>query len=136
MPKLPKKSPKFQVGQVVKIKIFSKALSPYGRAYNPQFSNEFYVVTEVKENMPIPMYKLKAMDDDEPIEGSFYSNELTAARGNVFKIERVIQERGEGANKEYLVKFLYFGDRWNQWIPQRDITFIGANRRRGAARRT
>ncbi|NER45862.1 MAG: DDE-type integrase/transposase/recombinase [Symploca sp. SIO1A3] len=130
-----RKRPSFRAGQVVKVKIQAKAMSHYARAYNPQFSDEYYVIADVNTEMPVPMYRLKAMDDDENIKGHFYANELTAARGDVFKIERVLDERGEGPDRELLIKWLFFGPRWNTWVRAADVRFTDRARNRGFARR-
>jgi transposase InsO family protein len=121
--KVKKKKLKFRVGEVVRIKLESKVLSPQSRAYKPQFKGEYFIIREINRRLPVPIYYLKAMNDDEEINGGFYSNELTRVRGDEFKIERVLDERGEGPNKELLVRWLYFGPRWDLWIPASSVQF-------------
>jgi hypothetical protein len=80
------------------------------------------------------------MENNEEIKGGFYSNELTAVRGDEFKVERVLDERGEGPNKELLVRWMHFGPDWDSWIPASSVRFYNNNngargRARGAAAR-
>lgn len=135
---VPRKRAKFKLGQVVRIKLESKALSPQSRAYGPQFKGELFVIRRVNRRLPIPLYYLKSMDTEEAVEGGFYSNELTAARGDVFKIERILDERGEGPNRQLLVRWMFFGPRWDLWIPAANVRHFDDDARRAgpaAARR-
>lgn len=128
--KIKRKKVKFKVGEVVRIKFESKVLSPQSRAYKPQFKAEYFVIRDINQRLPIPLYYLKAMNNNEEIKGGFYSNELTAVRGDEFKVERVLDERGEGPNKELLVRWLHFSPEWDSWIPASSVRFY----ERGAAR--
>jgi hypothetical protein len=65
------------------------------------------------------VYKLKDWDDD-PIEGAFYEEELTAAApppDGHFKVDKVIKTRGQARNKEAFVSWLYYPKKFNSWIP-------------------
>lgn len=129
-----RKRVKFKLGQVVRIKFESKALSRQSRAYNPQFKGEYFVIRRINRRLPIPLFYLKSMNDNEIIEGGFYSNELTAARSDVFKIARVLAVRGDGPNRQVLVRWLHFGPQWDLWIPETNIRLynrVGAQGRRG-----
>jgi hypothetical protein len=61
--KVKRKNPKFQIGQIVRIKLESKALAPQSRAYKPQFKDEYFIIDGINTRLPIPMYKLKAMNE-------------------------------------------------------------------------
>jgi transposase InsO family protein len=131
--KIPNKKIKFKVGEVVRIKLESKLLSPQSRAYKPQFKDEYFVIRDINRRLPIPLYYLKAMANNEEIKGGFYSNELTAVRGDEFKVERVLDERGEGPNKELLIRWLNFGPDWDSWVPASSVRFYQGNARGRAA---
>lgn len=133
--KIARKKLKFNVGEVVRIKLESKVLSPQSRAYKPQFKEEYFVIRDINRRLPIPLYYLKAMDSNEEIQGGFYSNELTAVRGDEFKIERVIEERGEGPNRELLVRWQHFGPQWDSWVPATSVRFYQNARGRNAVAR-
>ena len=113
--------PKFAVGDMVRIKTYALRPSPRTRAYRQQFAGELFRVVRVRTRMPVTMYDIKSMDTEEEIEGGFYANELQRVRGDAFKIERILARRGRGNNEEVLVRWKYFGPRWDAWIPARDI---------------
>jgi len=118
--KIPEKNPVFTVGQWVRIKIDSKKIDVSSRAYEKQFKPEYYEVVRINR-LKIPLYHLKVVDDDELVLGGFYRNELVACRGDVFYVERVLNERGVGRNRQIYVKWLNFSDRWNSWIPAANV---------------
>jgi len=128
--KIPNKQAVFSVRQWVRIKIDSKKIGVTSRAYEKQFKAEYYEVVRINM-LKIPLYHLKAVDDDEPILGGFYSNELVACRGEVFYVERVLDERGHGRNRQLFVKWLNFSDRWNSWINAANV--VRRYNRRGFA---
>jgi len=128
-----RKKANFRVGQIVRVKLESKAMAPQSRAYQPQFKEEYFIIRDINRRLPIPMYYLEGMNDGDPIEGGFYSNELTAVRGDVFKIQHILAERGEGPNRELLVRWANFGPRWDSWIPATNVRDIRARRGRPRA---
>lgn len=75
-----RKRVRFRLGQRVRIKLESKALSRQSRAYHEQFKDEVFVIRRINRRLPIPLYHLKSAETNEPVEGGFYSNELTAVR--------------------------------------------------------
>lgn len=116
-----KGQPKFVIGDMVRIKTYAKAPSSARRAYLPQFHGEYFKVIGINRRMPITMYQLRSMDTEEDIEGGFYANELTLVKGESFKIERIIRQRGRAPNREYFVKWKYFSPRWNSWVREQDV---------------
>ena len=106
---------KFKKGDQVRI---SHLRNKFTREYDQRWTGEIFTVTQRFYRGDTPIYKLKDYHS-EPISGSFYSSELSPADLNadsVFKIEKVLKERGRGRNKEYLVKWLYWPDKFNEWI--------------------
>ena len=76
--KYTKKFPRYTVGQTVRV---SKQKTKFGpRGYEPQFSNERFIIVDINETLPIPMYILKSIDsgENDPIEGRFYEREIFA----------------------------------------------------------
>ena len=47
----------------------------FHRAYDENFTREYFTITEVLDNLPVIRYKLKDYSG-EPIVGSFFQNEL------------------------------------------------------------
>ena len=119
-----KKKIKFRVGDTVRIKTLAGRVSSSRRAYHQQFHGELYKVIRINKRMPIPMYFLKSMNDDEEITGGFYANELVRVRGEMFKIDKIIRSRGKGRRKEHFVKWKYFDNKWNSWIKASDLTTV------------
>ena len=72
-----------------------------------------------------PVYRLKDYDG-ELIEGVFYGNELqkVVKTDDVFKVEKVLKTRTRKRKKEYLVKFMGYPDKFNQWISSDDVKTI------------
>lgn len=119
-----RRSPKLKVGDSVRVKILAKKISKDSRAYQPQFKGEYFTVTGVSTNMMVPMYQIRSQDTGETISDSFYAEELQIIRGAVFKVERVLEERGDGPNRELLIKWLFFGPRHNSWEPAANVTEV------------
>lgn len=113
--------PKFNIHDVVRVKIQPKKIDKDRRAYAKQFKGEYFTVRKMNTTMAVPMYYLTSMDTGEKIKGGFYAAEIQKIRGNTYKVEDVVGERGRGAQKQLLVKWLYFGDRHNTWIKERDV---------------
>ena len=116
-----RKKAKLQVGDMVRVKYLPKKLGGAARAYNPQFSGEYFEIVDVNTRMMVPMYKIRSMNTGEEISDRFYSNELQKVRGDVFKVEKILRTRGRGLNKEVLVKWQFFDDHHNSWEPERNI---------------
>ena len=66
------------------------------------------------------MYTLRDFNN-ERIVGRFYLDELQKVikKDNIYRIERVMRERGSGRNKQYLVKWLGYPEL--TWIRASDI---------------
>ena len=65
------KDPKFKVGDHVRI---SKYKNIFAKGYTPDWSEEFFVIEEIKYNLPWT-YVINDLDGEEII-GTFYENEL------------------------------------------------------------
>ena len=109
---------KFKIGDIVHI---AKEKSLFARGYNETFNQEYFEIVEINDDLPIVSYKIKSLNTEEIIEGSFYNEELQLVKGDVYKIEKILNEKGRGKNKQYLVKWLNFDDRHNSWIPAKNI---------------
>ncbi len=119
-----KKASKFKLGDIVRVKTESKAVSSSRRAYAEQFKGEHFRIMRVNRTMPIPMYYLRSVDTGDHIAGAFYSQELQLVQGDVYKIERVIRRRVRRGVREVYVKWKYFGPQWNEWIPEANIVRV------------
>lgn len=120
----------FKIGDSVRIKIDAKKIDPARRAYAKQFKGEYFTIVEINRTLPIAMYYIQSQDTGERIQGGFYREELQKVKGGLFKIERVVAERGRGRNKQLLVKWLYFGDQHNSWINASNVERVFGDQRR------
>ena len=119
--KINRKQPKLKLGDMVRVKTAAKAIHSSRRAYAEQYNGEYFRIVRINRRLPIPMYYLRSMDSGDFIEGGFYSNELSVVRGNVFKIDRVLQRRVRGRQRQVLVRWKYFGQAHDEWIPERTL---------------
>ncbi len=118
-----KLAPKFKVGDMVRINKHRNKIT--SRAYSEQQHYTHYVITSVRKDMAVPVYYIKVKDTNEDIIGAWYGNELAFVSEDVdYKIESVIDTRGQGNNLEYLVKWQDFGPQWNTWIAARTLETI------------
>jgi len=115
-----KRRPKYRVGQKVRVKILADKLR---RGFQERFKEEHFEIVSINTKMPIPMYRVKSLNDNEIIRGGFYANELQPIEGDVFKIEKVLKEETKRGRKRLFVKWVGYDDRHNSWIDaERDVT--------------
>ena len=105
------KDPKFNVGNHVRI---SKYKNIFAKGYTPNWSEEIFVIKEMKNAVPWT-YVINDLNDEEII-GTFYEKELQKANQEVFKIEKVIKKKG---NKLH-VKWKGYDNSFNSWIDKKD----------------
>ena len=116
-----RRGPKFRVGTIVRLKTMPKKIGSSGRAYAEQFHGEYFRIARINRTMPVPLYYLRSMDDGEMVKGGLYAEQLQRQRGNVYKIERVLRRRTRRGVRELLVKWKYFGPRYNEWIREDSV---------------
>jgi transposase InsO family protein len=120
-----RREPKYKVGDMVRVKTDPKKISSSARAYAEQFHGEYFNIIRINRTLPVPMYYLRSADTGELIEGGFYANELQQLRGEVYKIESVLdRRRAADGTEELFVKWKYFGENWNEWIPADSVTRV------------
>jgi transposase InsO family protein len=91
----------------------------FEKGYVPNWTREHFIVDKRLEH-PRTVYKLKDARN-EAVEGNFYESELQALPSVTLQVERVIRQRKRGTNKEVLVKWRGFSDKFNRWIPSGDL---------------
>ena len=107
---------KYAVGDHVRI---PKTAVTFGREYDQRWTGEIFEVTNRFQRDGINMYKVEDQDK-ELVLGSFYEGELQRVlkdQENKWKVERIISEEGEGADKRAYVKFAGWPAFYNRWIP-------------------
>ena len=109
--------PVIKVGELVRISRISTS-SPFRKNFDQNWSEEIFRVLAIdKRDSPI-MYVLQDLKD-QVIQGKFYREELQPI-GNVlpqiYRIEKILQSRGTGKHKQYLVKWYGYDNSHNSWI--------------------
>ena len=84
------KGPKFKVDNHVRI---SKYKNIFAKGYTPNWSEEIFVIKEVKNTVPWT-YVINDLNGEE-ITGTFYENELQKTNQEEFRIEKVIKRKGD-----------------------------------------
>ena len=88
------KDPKFKVGDHVRI---SKCENIFAKGYTLNWFEEIFVIKEIKNTVPWT-YVINDLNGEEIIE-TFYEKELQKINQQEFRIEKVIQKKG---NKLYV----------------------------------
>jgi len=112
---------KFKVGDYVRIPSAKTIFSKEGTG---KWTIEIFKINLVKNTKPIT-YGIEDLKE-EPIEGSYYEQELQKVPPQVidqpFRIEKIIETKGKGKNKKAFVKYLGYPDKFNEWIFYDDIS--------------
>ena len=77
--------------------IISKYKNIFAKGYTPNWTEEVFVIKEVKNTVPWT-YILNVLNGDE-IFGTFYEKKLQKTNQQTFRIEKVIKRKG---NKLYV----------------------------------
>jgi len=109
----------YEVGQKVRIKTL---LNKLDRGFQETFNEEHFEIVSINTRMPIPMYKIKSLNDGEMIKGGFYANDLQRIEGDVFKIEKILKEEVRKGKKRYFVKWVGYDQQHNSWVDDSDVT--------------
>jgi len=112
------RKPKFKVGEIVRV---NGLASKFARGYHQRFTREHFKIVEVKTRMPIPMYILQSLNNNEIIRGGFYAGELQSVKGGVFKMT-VLKSRMYRGKLQHFVKWRDFDDTHNEWIDATNVT--------------
>ena len=84
------KDPKFKVGDHVRI---FKYKNIFTKGYTPNWSEEVFVIKKVKNTVPWT-YIINHLNGEEII-GTFYKKELQKTNQQEFRIEKVIEKKGD-----------------------------------------
>lgn len=105
---------KFQVGEHVRL---SEYRTVFDKSYTPNWTTAIFTIGKVQYNTDPITYLLKGYDNRD-IEGSMYAEELQhVANPDEYLVEKILKRR----DGEVFVKWLGFGDEFNQWIPESDL---------------
>ena len=104
--------PKFHVGNKVRI---ARKKGTFEKRFTPNWTEELFIITAVKATKP-PTYTIEDTRG-EPVQGTFYEQELQTIVQEIYRIERVL-ERGKD---RVFVKWKGYSSAFNSWIPLADV---------------
>jgi hypothetical protein len=111
---------KYDVGATVKI---SYRRGKFTREYDERWSGELFVVMRRYSRQGVPTYVLRDWSG-EVIKGGFYEQELQKVTVNAdtkYKISEILKKRSSGGKKEVLVRWSNWPDKYNSWIPAKEV---------------
>lgn len=117
-----RRKPKYKLDQHVRI---SRTKQIFEKGYENNWSLEIFKISKVINRRP-PVYRITDLNNEE-IEGTFYEQELqpiTLAPDAIFKIEKILDNKGRGVNKKFLVKWQGYSDKFNSWVSQSELQQI------------
>ena len=106
------KGSKFKVGDHVRLSKYKKIFT---KGYTPNWSEEVFVIKEVKDTVPWT-YVITDLNGEEII-GKFYEKEFQKTNQQTFRIETIIKRKG---NKLY-VKWKGYDNSFNSWTDKKDV---------------
>ena len=106
------KDPKLKVGDDVRI---SKYKNISAKGYTQNWSEEAFVVSKIKNTVPWT-YVISDLNS-EPITGSFYEKELQKTNQEKFRIDKVLNTKGD----KLYVKWKGYDNSFNSWIDKKDL---------------
>ena len=113
------KLPKLKVNNLVRI---AKEKNVFAKGYRPNWTSEIFKIKRVKRTKE-PRYTLTDLHGEDVL-GSFLEPELQAVSEDetkTYKVRKVLRHHGHGRNKESLVLWEGFPDKYKRWIPHRDL---------------
>lgn len=101
-----------QIGKYCRI---SREKGQLKKNFSQTWSDEVFVIVGIDTKQAPAMYILQDLHG-ETIRGKFYKEELQiiANKPNVYRIEKIIKSKGNGASKKYYVK--WYGSSEKSWV--------------------
>lgn len=107
---------RFKLGDVVRLKY---DLSPFDRRYLPNYTDCYFVIDKIVKGYPRLKYKVKLYENNNPVIGSFYEEELQKVSVNEYRVVPIAKKR---VNKriKVLLHFLGYPSEFDQWYDEQD----------------
>ena len=114
--------PRFKIGDLVRI---SSHKETFHKGYYQTFLPTLYKIARIITHLPVTMYKIRNVQTNRMESGTWYKEELTKVDPNhtndqLFKVT-VLKRRNIGAEPEVFVKWNYWPDSYNEWIPESQL---------------
>ena len=107
-----KKDPNFKVDDRVRI---SKYKNIFAKGYTQNWSEEAFMITKINDTV-LWTYAISELNS-EPINGSFFENELQQTSREKFRIENLLKRKGD----KLYVKWKGYDNSFNSWINKKDL---------------
>ena len=111
-----KKKVAFKVGDRVRL---NKKHRPFKKGYLPGWTEEVFVVTKVRLDGNVTVYRISEWDDT-PIKGTFYEQDLqkvTVTDDDLFRIDSVVRRKKD----RVLVRWKGWPTKYDSWISKKDL---------------
>lgn len=107
------KPAKFQVNDYVRI---SKYRDAFQKGYTPNWSNEIFKVTKVRQTNP-RVYLLTDSNGEE-IQGTFYTSELQKVQfPDIYLVEKILKRK----KGQVYIKWLGLPSKFNSWVNSSEL---------------
>lgn len=105
--------PVLRIGDYVRLSLVKNR---FEKGYTQSWSEEIFKVVGNYPSNPRTYHVADLLN--EPVEGSFYKEELQRVnKPEHFVPEKIVKQRGRGKDVEYLIKWLGYPDKFNTWEP-------------------
>lgn len=86
-----------------------------------------FQISKIDATINPPLFSLIDLMKDK-VPGKFYKEQLLPTekpdfKNNFFEIEKVLKEKTTRGKKFYLVKFMYYPSKFNEYIPEENMLF-------------
>ena len=89
--------------------------STFEKGFTPKWTEEVFTISSMKATKP-PTYTIKDTLG-EPVQGTFYEQELQLSPQEMFRIERVLKTK----KNQVFVKWKGYSDAFNSWVSLTDL---------------
>ena len=106
----------FRVGDRVRL---NKKHRPFQKGYLPGWTEEVFLVTDVRRDGNVTVYRISEWDDT-PIKGTFYKEDLqkvTVSHDDLFRIESVVRRKKD----RVLVRWQGWPAKYDSWVSKKDL---------------
>ncbi|KAL9987907.1 hypothetical protein ACROYT_G002288 [Oculina patagonica] len=100
-----------KVGERVRL---NKKFRTFEKGYLPGWTEEVFVIREVRPGPPVTTYKIQELDDSA-VRGTFYKEDLqkvAVSDDDVFRVDKIVKRKGN----KVLVHWKGWPDKYDSWI--------------------
>ena len=108
--------PRFKLGDYVRV---SRVKGTFEKGFDMSFTPEVFQISGINHTHPVT-YQLTDMKR-EPLEGTFYEQEMKLTKLKNYALVESVLERKKGKVK---VKYMGWPDEFNEWLDKKQVTNI------------